>query len=103
MNRLVYRYTVRECVPLDDIEATLLLAIWSVEALYGAAPVRLESAHLFDRERRVCVIDAGSRIGRALSRLVVGLLTRQFGVEAVEVRRLPRMRTRVSCRTKCHH
>lgn len=88
MSREVYRYSFAAHVPLDEIEATLVLAIMGVESLHGEAQVRLDAAHFFDILRRACVIDAGTPVGRDLNRLFVGFVRREFGVDAFTVERI---------------
>lgn len=87
MSKEPYRYLFPPHVPLEDIEATLLLAIWGAESLHGESQVRLDAAHYFDRNRRACVIDGGTPVGRDLNRLFVGFVRREFGVDAFSVER----------------
>jgi hypothetical protein len=75
----VYRYTFPTTQPPEDLEITLLLAILATESLHGEVAVRLDAKHFLDAERRVCVIDAGSVVGRDLNRLFAGFLRRDFG------------------------
>jgi hypothetical protein len=84
----IYRYSFPSTIPLDDVEETLLLAIIATESLHGESQVRLDSAHLFDREQRACVIDAHTQVGRDLSRLFTGFVTREFGANAFSVERV---------------
>jgi hypothetical protein len=84
----VYRYSFPPPVPLDEIEATLLLALWGAESLYGESQVRLDATHLLDRDRRACVIDAGTPVGRDVNRLFVGFVRREFGDDAFRVERV---------------
>jgi len=84
----VYRYTFASSVPSDDVEASLLLALLATESLHGAAQVRLDAAHFFDADRRACVIDASTPVGRDVNRLFAGFLTREFGADAFEVERV---------------
>jgi hypothetical protein len=88
MNREIYRYLFTPSVPLDEVEATLLLAIWGAESLLGESQVRLDSTHLLNRAKRACAIDAGTPAGRAVNRLFVGFLQREFGGDAFQVRRV---------------
>ncbi len=87
MTRDIYRYRFNENVPLRDAEESLLLAVLAVESLYGRSPVRLDAAFCLDREKRSCVVDAGSEVGRAIARIFTGFLTRQFGEDAFRVDR----------------
>ena len=89
----IYRFSFADDVPLDEVESTLLLAIWATESLHGASQVRLEVAHLIDRERRACVIDGGTEAGRDLARILNGYLVREFGADAVDVSRTAKHQT----------
>jgi len=84
----IYRYRFGESMVLHEAEESLLLAVLAVESLYGRSPVRLDAAFCLDREKRSCVVDAGSEVGRAIARIFTGFLTRQFGEEAFRVERL---------------
>src|SRR5262249_52331928 len=64
MANSLLRYTFPSHVPMDEVEATLLLAIWGAEGLHGESQVRLDAAHLLDRDRRACLIDAGTPVGQ---------------------------------------
>jgi len=88
MTACVYRYTFPTASPLDDVEAALVLALFATESLHGESQVRLETAHYFDLERRSCVIDAQTEVGRDLNRLFVGFLRREFGDDAFSVERV---------------
>jgi len=82
MTRELYRYTFTPDVPLEDLEASLLLAVLATESLHGEAQVRLDAAHYLDPAKRACVIDAGTPVGRDINRLFVGFLSREFGEDA---------------------
>ncbi len=88
MNKELYRYTFPPHVPLEEIEATLLLALWGAESLHGETQVRLDAAHFLDRDRRACVIDAATPVGRDVNRLFVGFVQREFGSDAFRVERV---------------
>jgi hypothetical protein len=87
MTELVYRFSFGPDVLLEEVEATLVLTLLAAESLHGEAEVRLDAAHHFDAERRECVIDAGTPVGRDLNRLFVGFLRREFGEDAFTVGR----------------
>jgi len=74
----MYRYRFERDVPFEDVETSLLLALWAAESLYGETQVRLETAFAVDRRRRICVIDAGSPVGSDLNRLFAGFIHREF-------------------------
>jgi hypothetical protein len=88
MTKELYRYTFPPHVPVEEIEATLLLALWGAESLHGESQVRLDAAHFLDPDRRACVIDAGTPVGRDVNRLFVGFIGREFGSDAFRVERV---------------
>jgi hypothetical protein len=88
MDRVTYRYEFGADVPIAEVEATLVLSLFGVEALHGEVQTRLDAAHDLDREGRALVIDAGTAVGRDLNRLFVGFLRREFGDGAFAVERV---------------
>jgi hypothetical protein len=88
MSKELYRYSFPPQVPVEEIEATLLLALWGAESLHGESQVRLDAAHFLDPDRRACVIDAGTPVGRDVNRLFVGFVQREFGNDAFRVERV---------------
>jgi hypothetical protein len=88
MSKELYRYSFPSNVPLEEIEATLLLALWGAESLHGEPQVRLDAAHFLDPDRRACVIDAATPVGRDVNRLFVGFVQREFGADAFRVERV---------------
>lgn len=83
-----YRYSFPPEVPVAEVEATLLLALWGAESLHGEAQVRLDATHYLDSAQRICVIDAATPVGRDLNFLFVGYLRREFGNDAFQVARV---------------
>jgi len=83
-----YRYVFCDEVPIEDIEASLLLAIFATESLHGESQVRLDVSHFLDTDRRVCVIDSGTAVGQDLNRLFVGFMRREFGEDSFRVERV---------------
>ena len=45
MCRDVYRYQFSPTVEMNDVEASLLLAVFAAESLHGEVQVRLDAAH----------------------------------------------------------
>lgn len=86
-----FRYRFADYVKSCEMEASLLLARWAVEALHGESLVRLEAAYSIDPPTRTCVIDADSEAGRSLNRIFVGFLEREFGADAFDVERVDRI------------
>lgn len=82
----IYRYTFDESVSMSDAESTLQLAILAAESLLGESIVRLDAAYSIDEQRRVCVVDASTEVGRSICRIFTGYLTREFGDHAFQVR-----------------
>ena len=88
MHRTLYRYQLTDGVPFQDVQETLLLAVLATESLHGCSQVRLDASFCLDEDRRACVIDAGTPVGRDLARIFTGFLRREFGEEAFRVERL---------------
>ena len=88
MSLEIFRYTFAPSVPSEEIEATLVLAILATESLHGTSQVRLDAAHAVDAEKRSCVVDASTPVGRDLNRLFAGLVSREFGPDAFSVERV---------------
>ncbi|RIK82084.1 MAG: hypothetical protein DCC67_07670 [Planctomycetota bacterium] len=72
---------------MREVEETLLLAVLAVESLFGESTVRLDASYSVDAPRRSCVIDGSTEVGRALSRVFTGFVTREFGGDAFGIRR----------------
>ncbi len=85
----VYRYRFQDTAPAAEVEATLLLSIFAVEALHGESQTRLDAAHAFDAKKRAVVIDASTPVGRDLNRVFIGFVTREFGPGSFRVERVP--------------
>jgi hypothetical protein len=82
MDRSVFRYQFNPSIPISDVEETLVLALFSVKALFGAARARLEARYTIDHMTRTCVVDASTTVGRSLNRLFAGYLDQEHGEEA---------------------
>lgn len=88
MSDPVYHYSFSKDIAVEDIEASLLLAVLGTESLHGESQVRLDAAHFFDLEKHACVIDAATPVGQDLNRLFLGFLRREFGEDAFTVERV---------------
>jgi hypothetical protein len=86
--RPIYRYSFRKGAAMKEVEASLALALASAESLHGESQVRLDAAHVFDEDKRRCVIDASTPVGVDVNRLFVGYLRSEFGAEAFRVERI---------------
>ncbi len=96
-----YRFVFAAHVPTDEVEAALALAILATESQYGTIQARLDIGHAFDPKRRACVIDAGTTVGRDLTKLFARLVAQQFGedvftLERIDNRASPRRRRKVA-------
>ena len=87
MPSLAYRFEFDEAVPLAEAEMTLHLAIAAVEGLYGAARVRMDVAYKVKPDDHAIVVDASSTAGGSLVEVFTSLALREFGDDAVRVRR----------------
>jgi hypothetical protein len=84
----IHRYSFGSAIDFEDVEASLLLAIFAAESLYGESQVRLDAAHAVDADQRVCVIDASTQVGRDINRLFTGFVLREFGPDSFRVQRV---------------
>lgn len=88
MHRELYRYRFDSKVPIREVEESLLLAVLAAESLHGRSSVRLEASFHLDPKKRCCVVDAATEVGRAIARMFTGFLSREFGEDAFEVKRI---------------
>ena len=87
MKKEVVRYSFSPSVCMQEVEETLLLAVLATEGLHGESMVRLHGSYTIDVPRRVCVIDVSNEIGRAISRVFTGFITREFGADSFGINR----------------
>lgn len=83
----VRRYRFDSTLPFEEIEASLVLAIFAAESLHGAEQVRLDAAHAIDHQHHSCVIDGSTQVGRDINRLFTGFVLREFGPDAFCIER----------------
>lgn len=83
-----YRYHFAAEAPAQEIEETLHLAVLAAECLHGQSRVRLDAAFLIDADKRSCVIDAATEVGRDIVRIFTGFAIHEFGEHAFQVRRV---------------
>ena len=86
----VYRYEFTDVVPAAEIETTLILSLFAVEALHGESQTRLDAGQALDSKRRTVVIDAATEVGRDLNRVFIGFISREFGPGSFRVERVHR-------------
>lgn len=87
MNGEVYRYQFTAECPVRDVEETLHLAVLAAECLHGQSRVRLDASYCMDADKRACVIDGGTSVGRDIVRIFTGFAIREFGEDGFKVRR----------------
>ena len=83
----VYRYRFAPGVDLQEAEDTLLLAMLAAEGLLGEARVRMDAAYTVDESIRAIVVDASTVVGQIISTIFTTLVLREFGRQAVDVRK----------------
>ena len=88
MSTEIYRYKFATTVPFAEAESSLVLAIMAAESLHGQSQVRLDASHAADANKRCCVIDASTPVGRDLNRLFIGFINREFGPDSFTVERI---------------
>ena len=88
MTPTIYRFTFKDDVELDDVEGSVLLAIFAAEGVHGRAQVRLDASYLLDAKRRVLVVDGRTPAGRTVAQITTAFLSREFGDDAYAVRRV---------------
>lgn len=76
MKTSIYRYTFAPDVPIEEVEASMVLALFAAESLHGESQVQLDAEHCI--EGKTCVIDAGTPVGQDINRLFIGFLRREF-------------------------
>ena len=91
MTREVYRYQFAPESPAQEIEDTLHLAVLAAECLHGQSRVRLDASYCMDSNKRACVIDAATEVGRDIVRIFTGFTIREFGEDAFKVKRVHRV------------
>jgi hypothetical protein len=89
MTLTAFRYTFDDALDMTEVEASFVLAIFAVESIHGESDTRLSGQHAMDLEKRSCVVDASTAVGRDLNRLFVGFLRREFGEDSFHVERIP--------------
>lgn len=88
MNKEIYRYAFDPSARMQDVEEALLLAVLAAESLHGQSRVRMDASYCVDAEKRACVIDATTPVGRDICRIFTGFAIREFGENAFKVKRV---------------
>ena len=85
MRSAMYCYDFEPEIPMGEIEASIMLALLATESLHGECEVQLAAPHYLDRERRACIIDATTELGRDFNTVLLGFLRREFGPAAFRI------------------
>lgn len=80
-----YLYSFEPSIAWDDIESSLLLALWATEGLHGLSRMHLEAEFSVDPPARTCTITASTKAGSDLNRIFTSFLLRELGEEAFKV------------------
>lgn len=85
MRSVIYRYQFNPDVPMEEVESSIVLALFAAEALHGECEVQLVAPHYFDADRRACIVDATTPAGGDFNRVLFGFLRREFGRQSFRV------------------
>ena len=88
MNGSAFRYDFGADVPMEEVQASILLAMLGCESLHGETDVHLNTTYTLDAAKRSCVVDVSNDVGRDLNRLFAGFLRREFGRGQFSVKRV---------------
>lgn len=84
-----YLVHLQPCVPLDQAEMSLHLAMFAVEGLAGRARVCIDARYELDQQSHAIAI-VRNRIGQMIVRAFAALLLREFGEGMFRVERVRR-------------
>lgn len=85
MSKTQYVYRFTEDAPIEEVGDVLCLAALAAESLHGRSSLRLEGTFLLEKEKRQCVVNATTLVGRDLARIFTGYLAEQIGEKAFKV------------------
>lgn len=84
----IWRFRFDGQVPLTEVELTLHLALFAVEGLFGPARVRLDASYHLDDAGHALIVTGRGEVGEAVARIFTALALREFGEDAISVRRV---------------
>jgi hypothetical protein len=85
MNRTLFRYRFKRSLSLTLVEEALTLSLIAIQSLRGECEARLSVAYSLAKDKRSCVIDARTAVGKDFNRLFAGFLTHQHGPDCFVV------------------
>lgn len=71
---------------MNEVNDALYLAALAAESLHGRSSLRLDGTFLLKKEKRQCVVNATTQVGRDLAHIFTGFLGHQIGEKAFKVR-----------------
>lgn len=78
-------YVFSTAVAFEDVECSLLLALWAVESLHGEPTPQEPVCHRIDRVSGTCVIETDTQRGIDLNRIFHGFLLREFSADQFQI------------------
>ncbi len=87
-DRELYRYEFDDSISVKEVEESLFLAVLAAESLHGRSLVRMNASFCLDAEKRSCVVDATTGVGRSIASVFTGFLALEFAEGAFKVQRL---------------
>ncbi|WP_254508568.1 hypothetical protein [Anatilimnocola floriformis] len=88
MSGNAFRYDFGNDVPMEEVQASILLAVLGCESLHGETGVHLNATYSLDVAGRTCVVDVSNDVGSDLNRLFAGFVRREFGRGKFSVKRI---------------
>ena len=79
MTNTYYKFSFSEEIPLKRIRQIFSLAMTAVEAIHGAAAVRLNLSCTFDAKGHSLVVEADSETGYDLAKVLLQFFMKEFG------------------------
>lgn len=83
----VYRYQFSDDMQFSDAEETFVLSLFVTEALHGEPASRLHIAHAADESQKRMAVECRGEVGLHFNMIFCGLLSKEFGRDAFEVKR----------------
>ncbi len=75
-------------VCFDEVSGTFELALLGVESLYGPDRVAMEAVYKVDPDNRSIEVHRSTDVGGTLALMFLGYSRREFGPEAVKMKRV---------------
>ncbi len=86
----VYRFQFKDDILSKEIEDALFWAVFNAESVFGKAKVRLDASFVFERRKKVAVIEGTTEVGQHIAQIFTSLAARKFGETAFQVERVPK-------------